>query len=847
MRKLLLLLVLLLSVLPVAKAHAHAADMYFHNHIVTLSPDGIQVTWELAAGPMVAQAIWHDADQNGDEVVSSAEAQAWSEAILPVFSAELNGAALDFTLETTDWPTNVDAFSVGDEAIRIHLQADWPFSIDQAHVVSLHNHFNPKNSLNGFDVRSEGDITFEAPSQDKGSLDLRFGRSAAMQNTGPLTTWKSNSPSIPWVVESLGLGSVIEEDVAQSPSGTASILQSLVKKQSVSPGFLLAALLIAVLLGMLHALSPGHGKTIIAAYLVGAQGKLYHAIALGVLVTAVHTGSVLALGLLTLAASRYFLAADMLPILELLSGLLICFLGVGLLTPRLRDWRIYHHRQMQNRRPPFAVLDTAEGKKRLVLNQPVEESGPPHSHDPSTLAYIPKKPTQGNPLAGIRWRSLVALGVSGGLVPCPDAIAILLIAVTINRLAFGMSLIVAFSAGLALILIAIGILIVQGKRLFQRLQWFDRVAYAMPVLSAIVVLGAGAVLVLSTLRTLAAASSQGEKLPPAAESPRFERQQARIIYTIPDKNQRNQLWTVQAAGGEPQQITDQDQGVWDYALAPDYAALIYTAPDELVGSRLWQWLPASGSQTLLLECPTASCSGVVWSPDGRGILYNRLEFDTLGIPSIWWLEFGTRETAPLFQNAQTPGFNPKWSADGKWLSYTSINPQEIQIYQLETGVSQSLPTQTGSAAIWSPDGETFLLLDVEQSGEQYLTRLLRYDIASQKLVRLTEDQSFNENLPAWSPDGEWIAIIRRKMRLAAPARGDQIWLLRPDGSEAHPVTQDEDFNHGLPQWSPDSRYLLYDAYRADAAGYVSAVYILDLETGTAQEVARPGARPIWLP
>jgi ABC-type nickel/cobalt efflux system permease component RcnA/Tol biopolymer transport system component len=849
MRKLVFLLVVLLTLLLVSEVRAHPADMYFHTHTVTLSPEGIQVTWELITGPMVAQAVWYDADQNEDETISDAEAWAWGQKIIPAFGADLDGSALELELQAVEWPAEFAKLFSGEASIRIHLQADWPLNIGQAHVISLHNRFNPKNSLNWFEIHAEDDVTFETPNQNRGALSLRFGRATTGQNTGALTAWKSGSPAFPWVVESLGLDDIVADSATQSQPGTASILEGLLKRRTTSPAFVLAALLVAILLGTLHALSPGHGKTIVAAYLVGSQGKAYHAIALGTLVTLTHTGSVLALGLLTLAASRYLLAADFLPILELLSGLLIFFLGMGLLYPRLRDWRNnhQHQRQMQNR-PPLAVRNATGGGKRLVINQPIEESGPPHSHDPSAFVYVPREPSQGNPLAAIRWRSLVTLGISGGLVPCPDAIAILLIAVTINRIAFGMSLIVAFSIGLALILIAIGVLIVQGKRLFERLRWFDRIAYTMPVLSAVVVLAAGAVLTFGAVRNFAGASPGVENATLTTGISLFDQRRVRVIYTALDEQHRYQQFIIPALGGEPQQITKENEGIWDYALAPDYTALIYAIPDGMSGSQLWQWNPVTGERTQLLACPEASCSGIVWFPDGRGILYGRLESDTsAGIVSIWWLDINTLETAPLFQDDQLPGFNPRWSPNGKWLSYTSINPQEIQIYQIETGFNHSLPTQTGSPAIWSPDGESLLLVDIEQVGELYLSKLFRYDLDSQTLSRLSGEEPFSETQPAWSPDGEWIAFIHRERGSDTSTNGDEIWLMRFDGSEAHPVTSDSEAIHGQPVWSPDGRYLLYDMSFADTTGAFSGIYILDLGTGQTQEIATSGNRPTWLP
>lgn len=853
MRKYSFLFGLGLALIMVSVSWAHPADMYRYTHSISVSPNGIQITWEIAPGPMLAPATWQYADQDQDGTVSDQEARAWAQTVVQSLSLSLDGTRLALDLQTVEWPSGLTELVSGEEPISIHLRADWSISIDQAHQLVLQNQFNPKDSVSWFDVHGTQGILFDVPEQDGGTLRLRFGRSTAEEGAEQLTTWESGRPSVPWAMESLGSSDGAER--SQTQSGIRSILGDLVKDQRTSPAFVLAAMVVAVLLGALHALSPGHGKTIVAAYLVGSQGKFYHAFALGAIVTLTHTGSVFALGLLTLTASRHLMAVDIFPILEIASGVLIFVLGIGLLYPRLRRWITYRRRQRQMRnRRPVAVRDPSGEGRRLLINQSVEESGPPHSHDPGTLGYVPRGPAPGNPLSSITWRSLVTLGISGGLVPCPDAIAILLIAATLNRIAFGLSLIVAFSIGLAIVLIAIGLLIVQGKRLFARLQWFDRIAYVMPVFSALVVLGLGAVMVIGALGSVSDIRAGILEPRPVAEGPTFDLQEARVLYTALDPQNRYQLFIVPAipsgSDAQPVQMTDHENGVWHYAVSPDRDTVIYATDQGENGSQLWQLVPATGERTLILDSPDAVCSQVVWFPDGSKILYNRsildLEENPSGFPSLWWLDLATQEAAPLFQDAQIPGFNARWSPDGQWLSYTPLNPQEIRIYNLVTGASQSLPTQMGSPAVWSPSGETLLLVDIEVVDDLGSRRLLHYDIANQTLSPLETGEGFYEDYPAWSPGGAWIAVVRRAWRTDNPASGDEIWLMRPDGRDAHPVAQEQAVFHGQPVWSPDGQYLLYSVSSASASDS-PGMYILDVETGDSYEIAIPGKSPTWLP
>ena len=105
------------------------------------------------------------------------------------------------------------------------------------------------------------------------------------------------------------------------------------------------------------------------------------------------------------------------------------------------------------------------------------------------------------PPGQVTWKSLLTLGISGGLIPCPDAIAILLVAVALNRIPFGMLLIVAFSIGLALVLIAIGLAMVHGVRLITRSDLLSRFSVYTPVISAVIVSGLGVALTVNALNS----------------------------------------------------------------------------------------------------------------------------------------------------------------------------------------------------------------------------------------------------------------------------------------------------------------------------------------------------------
>jgi nickel/cobalt exporter len=227
--------------------------------------------------------------------------------------------------------------------------------------------------------------------------------------------------------------------------------------------------------GALHALSPGHGKTMVAGYLVGARGTPRHAAILGLTVTATHTIAVFALGLVTLAASQYVLPEQLYPWLGVLSGLLVVCIGFSVMRSRFRRWR--------------AVSSSAEHGHH-------HEHGHGHSHHHH---HPPEGP--------ITMRSLIGLGVSGGIVPCPSALVVLIAAISQHRVGLGMVLILAFSLGLAATLTAVGLAVVWGGRRIRRLRlerrvFGGRVAGALPAASATLIVLAGTLITLKAIPQL---------------------------------------------------------------------------------------------------------------------------------------------------------------------------------------------------------------------------------------------------------------------------------------------------------------------------------------------------------
>jgi nickel/cobalt transporter (NicO) family protein len=239
-------------------------------------------------------------------------------------------------------------------------------------------------------------------------------------------------------------------------------LTDLVSQQNLSGFPLVVAFLLAFGFGCAHALTPGHGKTMVAAYLVGERGTPKHAILLGLTTTVTHTISVFALGV-----AMYFLAGSFAPdrvtrILELISGASIALLGAWLLYRRAL--------QLRNIDP-----DLAHG----------------HTHE---APPIPENAGQ------VSLASLLALGASGGLVPCPSALVLLLSSIALGRIGLGLFLLISFSLGLASVLVGIGMAVLYAKNFLPERASSSAWLRYTPVASACFIIAVGVFLTGTALR-----------------------------------------------------------------------------------------------------------------------------------------------------------------------------------------------------------------------------------------------------------------------------------------------------------------------------------------------------------
>ena len=856
MHKKWILLFVLISFINLAAASAHPADMFFQTHSVEISTTGINVTLEIIPGPLLASNIWQEADLDGNELIDFQESRNWANAILKYFVITLDQQAQPIEINSVIWPESVKALYSADEPITIQFSTNWSEKLSATHVVAVNNFYQNNLSVYWFKIKGAGNIGFDTPRQQDGLLTVSVSKVNADPLNELLKVWESGKPTIPWVIQSLGLDDVAEQATSETNSGgSRAILEGLIKNQTLTPVFIFSALALAFLLGMLHALTPGHGKTIVAAYLVGTNGKWFHALLLGGIVTITHTGSVLLIGVLTLYLSNSLFTPDLIANLEIFSGILIVLLSAFLIYQRYPALK----KNLQYRKKTsIRFIDTTfpvnNEKQTIKLNIPIEEISQDHTHTPNQPGYIPRGNNSKKQAPAIEWQSMTALGVSGGLIPCPDAIAILLIAITIQRIAFGISMILTFSMGLAIVLVTIGIIIVQGKNIFRKLKFFDHVGIWVPMFSALIVLIVGIGLIQSAIKnnvTNSTSPQPTQQLAPVEYTPQFNIQISSILFTAMDDKYQYQLFQYDIANGNTLQLTNYDGGIWDFSLSPDNQYIIYTIPDKLGNGSVFMEIDRiTNENKVLLNCSDAYCSNIEWHPDGQYFLYSRLNNATnnnLGISSIWWFDTNTMETNPLFQNEDMPAYNQKFSKNGKWISYATINPQQLRLYNIEDGTNIIIPSQTGSEVLWPPSGEDIYIIDTAEFNDYFIPKLFKFNLSTQKMELLINEFDFDESLGAFSPTGEWITVNRRDWSTNSNYSGNQIWLISPDGKNQRIISDRKEAYYSQTNWSPDGRYLLYYISPLGDNKDDVGIYYFDIETNEEHQLTNSGNRPIWLP
>lgn len=335
-----------------------------------------------------------------------------------------------------------------------------------------------------------------------------------------------------------------------------------------------------------------------------------------------------------------------------------------------------------------------------------------------------------------------------------------------------------------------------------------------------------------------------------------------ILYLAEDAQGVVQIFTVRPDGSAVSQLTNAAEDVSGFAPAPDGRRIVYTTSARGVGGET-VWLMSRNGRTVqtLLSCPNVVCHNLVWAPDSRRLVYERREIDEMGVPAwphLWWLDTSTRISEPVLAGDR-PGAAARFSPDGQWLAYFSPPDSGVWLYNFSDGRSFLLTSELGTAVAWHPQGSSVVFAafnpvdwaasDDEHGEEEHrhfnmATHLFLFDLASGQSRQLSGDVVMEDSVPAWSPDGNWIAFGRRQVRTNA---GRQLWLIDVASGDARSLTGDASITTGPPNWSPDGRFLLFQRFnQADPAGK-PGIWLLELASEGKMDMIAPGFMPAWLP
>jgi nickel/cobalt transporter (NicO) family protein len=254
-------------------------------------------------------------------------------------------------------------------------------------------------------------------------------------------------------------------------------LSDVLARNLSDPLVLFGALLLAVGLGALHALEPGHGKTLLAISLVGARATVPQAFILATALTVAHTIGVLIFGVVVLTLAKYIVPETLYPWIALFSGIFVALLGARALTREISRRRAPGHDHAHDHAHP----STSSGQAHHHHHDDDGFSEAVHAHSHMIPGSAP-----------ISFRSAIIAASTGNVAPCPAALVVLLAAIATHRIGWGLVLIVAFSIGLALTLTLLGVAVVRGAAWLTQRPQFDRLARYAPLVTAAAISAIGA-------------------------------------------------------------------------------------------------------------------------------------------------------------------------------------------------------------------------------------------------------------------------------------------------------------------------------------------------------------------
>ena len=470
------------------EALAHLADIWSHvdqTFELRVSRDAVEVRVELACQEFPGLSLRRAMDADEDRAISKEEQARYCEKVSGELAEQLvllvdgrrvplrptRGSKVNLIGERRVVPCGTDQFSAFSASVRLAAGRPVRVSFETKIFPDNPGYFRYKLTAHGVTVL-ESSLPDEEPNPDP----LAYGDAIEIRKVG----FTCRVPETP--VDQAATPAPPKESAGpawgQRPARDTVRLGFRAFQKRVEAYFrgefsfwaFVVLIVAAFVYGGIHALAPGHAKTITAAYLIGSQATPWHAVLLGVVVTVSHTWSIYALALVT----HYVYGGNVPPhihgIVMAVSGGLIAVLGLGQFIARLRhreflghhhdhdhfDHGHTHHHDHDHPHEAHHHHDHPHDHEHPAAEQRHE-----HAHEPRPHGHTRVHPTAAE---GVTLKTLVFLGFSGGIVPCPGALWIYFLALSLHRTFEGIVLITALGAGLATVLTAVGLLTVRLRR-----------------------------------------------------------------------------------------------------------------------------------------------------------------------------------------------------------------------------------------------------------------------------------------------------------------------------------------------------------------------------------------------
>jgi TolB protein len=352
----------------------------------------------------------------------------------------------------------------------------------------------------------------------------------------------------------------------------------------------------------------------------------------------------------------------------------------------------------------------------------------------------------------------------------------------------------------------------------------------------------------------------------------FEIGYPRLAYLYPADGPAD-IYILDLESQETRRLTDSPGQVLDFSITFNGSAIYYNTSQGDGGSTIYRMdIPAESDQplaraTMILRCAQALCRYPNESPNGSYLAYERTSFSDGAQPDepqVWLLSLKGGQDASsgparkpfLADQSDHETQYPMWSPSGR-LTYYDHTREAFVIRYPESQQFDLFPSQTGIQGDWAPQGDYFVIPEifVEEAGSSTgvtdleataSSHLLRYTSQSGMVEDMTRMNDLEDTTPLFSPDGGWLAFTRQFLDIASWTPGRQIWVMRPDGSQARQVTQEPHYNHYDLAWHPDGERLAYVRFNQTLLTEPPEIWMIDLQTGVPTRLVQGGYAPQWI-